>query len=131
MCKVSVPVPAHLKIIVDTLGEDDAVAFLLAFGGGRLRIGASPQSNNPVRKELGDEIAHKLAAVSDRLSSEIPLGKQWVAKVLKSKGLSNAEIARRLHQTEGTVRRHLKNVHDPNGLKDLDDPGRPGQLNLF
>lgn len=115
----NVPVPAHLRIYVETLGEEDAVAFLLAFGGGRLNIGAQVQTNNPIAEELGPEIARKLAAVSDRLPADIPLGKAWIARVLKSRGLSNAKIARKLHQTEATVRRHLNEVHDPNDLKQL------------
>ncbi len=114
-----VTVPAHLRVFVETLGEEDAVRFLLTFGGGRLNIGASVQANNPIADELGSDIARKLAAVSDRLPSDIPLGKAWIARVLKSKGLSNAKIARKLHQTEATVRRHLNEVHDPNSLKQL------------
>lgn len=118
--RLSVAVPAHLAIFVDTLGEEDAVAFLLAFGGGRLNIGAQLQVNNPIVQELGLEVAQKLAAVSDRLPADIPLGKKWIAQVLRSKGLSIAKIARKLHQTEATVRRHLSHVHDPNNLKQLD-----------
>lgn len=122
-----VSIPAHLRVFVEALGEDGAVDFLLAFGGSELLLGSRPMANNPVRQALGDEAARALAAVSHRLPREIPLGKRWLVQVLTARGLSQGEIARRLHIGVRSVRRHQKGEHDPNRLASR----LPNQLSLF
>ncbi len=77
-------------------------------------IGASVQANNPIADEHPGRRLHASLRRCRiwKLPSDIPLGKAWIARVLKSKGLSNAKIARKLHQTEATVRRHLNEVRE-------------------
>ncbi|WP_439523196.1 helix-turn-helix domain-containing protein [Marivita sp.] len=117
-----VTVPAHVRPYVDALGVDDAVTFLLRFGGGDLHIGQRPNVRNPVAKVMGLEKAEALAAVSHRLPRRVPTSKPWLCQVLRSKGFTVTEIARKMHLTETTVRRHLKGPdgHDPNQLSFLD-----------
>lgn len=115
-----VPVPAHLAVFVEALGEDGAIDFLLTFGGGELSIGADPRPTNPIARHMGVDAARALAAVSHRIPREIPLGRRWLVKVLTSRGLSQSEIARKLRMAVRTVRRHQNDEHDPNQLSLFD-----------
>lgn len=117
-----VPVPAHIRPYVDALGVDGAVTFLLRFGGGELHIGQRPNARNPVAKVMGLENAEALARVSQVLPRRVPTAKPWLCQVLRARGFTVTEIARKMHLTETTVRRHLKGPdgHDPNQLSFLD-----------
>jgi hypothetical protein len=117
--------PAQIAPIVDALGVDDAVAFLLAFGGAELYIARSPGSRSRVVELLGRDKAEALAWAAENAPSwprRVPLAKQWLAHVLRAKGLPNAEIARRLRVSEETVRRHLST---PPSAAPQDDPRQP------
>lgn len=101
-------VPAHLQPYVDALGEADAIRFLLAFGGAELYVPRDPKGQSRVARELGIDLARKLSDVADRLPRRVPTAKPWIARHLRStEGLSVAEIARRLHTTDVTVRKYL------------------------
>lgn len=105
--------PAQVAPYVDALGVDDAVAFLLKFGGSEIYIAENPQSRSRVVKLLGRQKAAALARVSERLPARVPLANRWVAKVLFAKGLPKAEIARRLRTTDKTVREWLRDAPTP------------------
>lgn len=112
--------PAHIDAYVEALGPEVAVGFFLEFGGAELYLAASPKRSALV-DTIGKENAQKLAAVAHRLPARVPVPKKWLAHVLKSKGLSNAAIARKLHVTDVTVRSYLKGAgfssgHDPRQL---------------
>lgn len=102
--------PAHIEPFVTALGEDDAVRFFLAFGGADLYIARDPKGRGRVEQELGLDVAQRLARLCDQhhLHRRIPIPKPWLAAVLKSRGLSHAEIARRLHASDESVRRWLQ-----------------------
>ena len=112
-------VPAHLQPYVDALGEADAIRFLLAFGGAELYVPRDPKGQSRVARELGLDVARKLSEAQDRLPRRVPTAKPWIARFLRSReGLSVAEIARRLHTSDVTVRKYLNGddpapVHDP------------------
>ena len=118
------PVPAHLEALVEALGPDRAVVFLLAFGGGELYVGARPAETSKLVQTMGKEDAAKVARIRDKLPRNIPLGKPWVANVLRMKGLSVAEIATTLHVSEPTVRKYLNGKQ---GHRRRPDP-RQGKL---
>ena len=96
--------PAHLAPFVHALGVDLAIRFLLRFGGAEMYIAASPSSRSLLVREFGEEAAAKIAAACARLPRRIPLGKEWIAEVWAYEGLATAEIARRLHVTDVTIR---------------------------
>ena len=100
--------PAHIALYVDVLGVDGTVDFLLEFGGAELYLTATPKSRNRLAQFVGTEKAIELAKVSERLPKRIPTAKPWIAAVLKSKGLPTAEIARKLHSSDVSVRSWLK-----------------------
>ena len=99
--------PAQLEAIVEALGIDDAVAFILAFGGTELYIARAPTGENPIAKQFGLQKAQALSKVAGRIPPRIPLQKPFLAKYFCAKGLTNSEIARKLHVADHTVRRYL------------------------
>lgn len=104
----TVPPPANLEPYVRVLGEDGAIAFLSEFGGAELYFGKRPQERGRIAALLGQEKAAELARAAERLPKRIPLGKRWIAQVYKARGLSTAEIARRLKASDVAVRGWLK-----------------------
>lgn len=115
--------PAHIEAYVEILGPEGAFEFLMQFGGAELYLASSPKRSRLV-ETIGAQKAADLAAEAHRLPARVPVAKRWLAQVLKSKGLSNAEIARKLHVTDVTVRSYLKGC-DTNGNFD------PRQLPLL
>ncbi|TDE40945.1 helix-turn-helix domain-containing protein [Antarcticimicrobium sediminis] len=99
--------PAHIAPYVRVLGQDGALAFLLELGGAELYIAKSPKGRSRLVQVVGQDKAEALARVADELPSRIPTAKPWIARVLKAKGLPVAEIARKLHTTDVTVRKYL------------------------
>lgn len=99
--------PAHIQPYVEALGVDSTVEFLMAFGGAELSLRVNPRDGRLVAL-LGREKAMELAAIAGHLPRRIPLAKPWLAQQLHEKGLSVAEIARKLHVSDVSVRSYLK-----------------------
>ena len=102
--------PAQLEPFVRVLGVEIAVKFFMTFGGAELVYSANPRTSR-LAEVVGLDAARRLAeedAVRG-LPRRVPLGKPWISQVLKSKGLPVAEIARRMHTSDVSVRRWLKN----------------------
>ncbi|RUS64893.1 helix-turn-helix domain-containing protein [Pseudorhodobacter sp. E13] len=100
--------PAHLEPYVRVLGVDLAIEFLLAFGGAELYLSANPTARSRLVQLVGMDRARALAEALDCLPRRIPTGKPWIASVWRTQGTSVSEIARKLHVTDVTVRRFLK-----------------------
>ncbi|GIT85427.1 helix-turn-helix domain-containing protein [Roseobacter sp. OBYS 0001] len=120
---MSITPPANVKPYVDILGEDLAVEFLLNFGGAELYMPTNPGGGSRVAKFVGLEKARALAEASTSLKARVPTPRRWIAQALRSKGLPVAEIARRLHVSDVTVRKYIADVRS--------DPGDPRQLPLL
>lgn len=104
------PPPAQIEAIVRALGPEDAVTYLMEFGGAELYVARTPGTRSRVVALLGREKAEALAHAAENSPSwprRVPLAKGWLAQVLRARGLPNAEIARKLRMSEDTVRRHL------------------------
>jgi hypothetical protein len=113
-----------VQAYVDVLGVDGAVEFLLTFGGAELYVAANPKGRGKVERQFGAEKAAALAAIVDRLPRRVPTAKPWIAQVLRTQGLSVAEIARRLHATDVSVRGWLRKA-------ELGEAPDSRQLRLF
>lgn len=96
--------PAHVEPFVRVLGIDEAIRFLLRFGGAEAYLTRSPKGRSAIAEEFGVELAGKIAEAAEHLPRRMPLAKEWIAEVMSSRGLSDAEIARTLHVTDVTVR---------------------------
>lgn len=116
--------PAHVEPYVRILGYEGAVAFILEFGGSEvyLPLTRAAAARSPVALHLHVDAVIALATAS--LPRRVPTAKPWLARVFRSEELGVPEIARRLHVTDVTVRKWLK---------DLPRPHRDGdrQLRLF
>lgn len=113
--------PAQVAPYVDVLGHETALDFLLEFGGAELYLARQPQRRSRLARLVGAERARALAAISDRLPPRVPLAKAWCARMLRAKGLPVAEIARRLHASDVSVRGWLRAAADD----------EPRQMRLF
>jgi hypothetical protein len=104
------PPPAHLEPYVTALGVETAIELFLTFGGTYLYIPRDPKGRSELVKVLGMEKAQALADLADRvhLPRRMPIGKKWIAQVLKSQGLPEAKIATRLHVSNVTVTNMLR-----------------------
>lgn len=116
--------PAHIAKYVEVLGEEEAVRFLLRFGGSELYRPQSPKYRSALVKEFGQDVAKRLGQETGHLSPRVPLAKNWLARVLHTKGLPVAEIARTLHVTDVTVRGYLNTAR-------VRPPPDPRQDTLF
>jgi hypothetical protein len=108
---------AQVAPYVEVLGIDGTVDFLLEFGGAEIYLTTSPKSRSRVVASIGRKKTIALADISDRLPRRVPLAKPWISAVLKSKGLSNNQIARKLHATDVSVRDWLKRFDQPEPRK--------------
>ncbi len=111
--------PAQIEPYVEILGVDLTVDFLLSFGGAELYIGKNPGDKSRLVQLVGLERAKALGAITERLQRRIPLQKPWTARYLSWKGLSVAEIARRLHTSDVSIRDWLRS--NPSGNRVSDD----------
>ena len=105
------PPPAHVEPFVDAIGIDATITFLMHFGGAELYFAATPTGRSRLVDVLGEEAGAALARAAQeagpRWQRRVPLAKPWIAQVLHAQGLSKAEIARRLHTSDVTVRKYL------------------------
>lgn len=107
--------PAHVAPFVDALGAELAVRFLLHFGGAELYIPRDPKGGSELAQVLGMSAAVAISDLADRtcLPRRIPTARPWIARYLKTvAGLSTAEIARRLHASDVSVRRWIAGLQD-------------------
>lgn len=103
--------PPSLERYVRVLGPQLAMELFLNFGGSEVFF-----SNSPKAGRKGSELANCLGLDAARLLGDefgtdkvrIPLGKDWLARVLHGQGMSANAIARRISCTDVTVRRFLK-----------------------
>lgn len=119
------PIPAQLEPFVRVLGPDDAVTFLMTFGGAEMYFAKAPKGRSRLAQVLGFEKAEALAAEAESNPSmprRIPLGKAWIAQLHHQRGLPVAEIARRLHTTDVTVRKYLANRGESTPVEDPRQP---------
>lgn len=111
--------PAHVQAYVDVLGLDDAIRFLLTFGGSELYLTATPGGRSRLAQMFGLEKTAALARAAEHLKHRVPTAKPWIAQVWAARGQTTAEIARALHVTDVTVRAWLKR-----GVQVGVEPGR-------
>jgi len=117
--------PAHVEPYVRILGVDDAITFLLHFGGGELYLPRQTVEGSAVAALLGLEAARALGAAADRLPRRVPTAKPWIAAVWSARGMTPVQIARSLHVSDVAVRGWLRK--DPASGRTLP----PRQLRLF
>ena len=120
--------PAHLQPYVEVLGVEGAIELFLALGGSEVYLaGIAPTGQSLIADQIGAERQMALAARIRYPKTRIPIPKQWIAQCMRATGLSTAEISRRLHTTDSTVRRWLARASAGADPARLD----PRQLSFF
>ena len=116
--------PAQVQPFVSVLGVPGAMTFLLTFGGAELYLARTPTPRSRVAQLVGEDRARALAELAETrgLPARIPTAKPWIARCLFSEGLANAEIARKLHVSDVTVRKWLAGQDDPDVREDPRQP---------
>ena len=100
--------PANVAPYVEVLGADLAVIFFLSFGGAVLYLADDPKGRSKLEALVGNDLARAMAEQAHRMQRRVPLAKPWTAPMLAWQGHATAEIARRLHVTDVTVRGYLR-----------------------
>ena len=123
------PTPAHLQPYVEVLGVEGAIELFLALGGSEVYLaGIAPTGESLIAERIGADRQMALAARIRYPKTRVPIPKRWIAHCMRATGLSTAEIGRRLHTTDSTIRRWLaKAPASSDGRKRPD----PRQLTLF
>lgn len=101
------PPTAQIAPFVQVLGVEDAIRFLLAYGGAELCISKNPRDTNELVQMFGREAVEALANLTT-LPRRIPLAKPWLAAWFHAQGLSVAQIARKLRVSDISVRTYLR-----------------------
>lgn len=118
------PPPAHVEPYVRVLGVETTVEVFLHFGGSELYLASNPKGGSELAQKIGRDKAAALAQSVGHLKVRVPTAKPWLARCLYARGLPKAQIARKLHTTDVTVRKWL----DGETGGRFDDPR---QLGLF
>jgi len=100
--------PDSIARLLPVLGEETTVELLLEFGGTEVVLPTSASSRNELTRLVGPEKAMALAEAHEELKLRLPMPKRWLARALRNRGLSHADIARKLKCADITVRRYLK-----------------------
>ncbi len=97
--------PPEIAHFVELIGEAATLMLLEQHGGTRITFPAGADTN--IGRLLGAAAA---ASLFDHFGHErvaIPLAKRWRARVYRTRGMSYAQIARKLGCNEATVWKHL------------------------
>jgi len=119
--------PAHVEPYVNILGEDVAVEFLLNFGGAELYFKWNTEAKTELVDLIGVDAVKRLAAAQSRLPRRVPKADSYIARVLITRGLTIAQVARKVRVTDNTVRSYL----DPDRVKRPAPDYKSDQPGLF
>lgn len=112
--------PANLRPYVKALGVKGAMALFLSVGGSEIYLPKERSRRSLAARTIGPENADKLASEMGYGYYKVPLAREWVAKVMRAQGESNAEIARTIRVDIATVRRWLPAQELPKPALQLD-----------
>lgn len=124
--------PAHVDVFVSVLGIENAIEFLLEFGGADLYISQGNRNGSRLVKAIGPQKTYELWLQRDRIPRRIPVARVWIAQTWISRGMSVAEVARRLRVSDVTIRKYKRAMPAlPDERKGRASLQRPSQLDLF
>lgn len=94
----------NIQQFVDAIGEENACRLFLELGGTVVKLPKKTGHTSLLAKAIGQEKSDRLAKELGAGHLRIPVARQWCARYLHGKGLSLAEIARRVRVKDDTVR---------------------------
>jgi len=101
--------PPIAETLTALIGDRAYLALVEHYGGTRLYVPKTATLSD-LPGHIGDDPAGKLASAYGGEYLKVPLDRELRARHYKGRGLSNAEIARRLGITESGVERLFKRV---------------------
>ena len=101
------PPPAVLRL-VELLGETLALQLVELHGGRRVFVPRRASATQKLAVELSPEAEAALVEEYGGGNIEVPLCKDWRARIYRARGLTHAAIAERLGCTEWAVRSYLR-----------------------
>lgn len=101
-------ITAQVEPYVDALGLEQAVEFILAFGGSYTYVSENPQDRSEAVRLLGREAVIRLAKRMGPGPHRIHNAKPWLAAYFRyKKGWTVNATARKLHVSDVSIRRWL------------------------
>ncbi len=100
--------PAQIAPLVEVLGPELTVRFLLRFGGVELAIPSVPKGRSRLEALVGTDKVKALAKVAHLLPARVPLCNAWASAALFSQGMPVSEIARQVRISDVTVRNYVR-----------------------
>lgn len=100
------PPPAQMAPFVQVLGIEDAIRFILAYGGAELVFANNPRDDNELVRMFGRDRAEALAGLI--VPRRVSLLKPWLSRYFHAQGYSVARIARTLRVSDTAVRGYLR-----------------------
>lgn len=89
-------VPADIEFIAEIIGVVSTVSLLLAFGGAHLYVAKkSLLPDGEIAEIIGVEHAQALGRKLGGRTLRLPIGNEFIARVLRAHGVSINEIARK------------------------------------
>lgn len=112
------PTPDNIHWLIEALGPDDTLRLIEARGGTLLWVPKGvDNSSEKLKADLEAEFDTKMVKALIRAFGggriAIPLCEKWRTALYASRGLKQAEIARKLGCTVDTVSRRLKRIDTP------------------
>jgi hypothetical protein len=104
------PPPHEIRWLTDVIGVEAALTLFEKSGGVLLYVPAAPKEDSPLAKLIGFEAAKALGRIKGGENIKPPLAKLWRTRVYHARGMSQADIARRLGIDASTVSRHLRPI---------------------
>ncbi|MTW19111.1 hypothetical protein GJ689_23205 [Rhodoplanes serenus] len=111
--------PPEVMRLAEVIGEPAALALIEAFPGLRIYVPRSPTER--IMAAIGAEAAAQLARAYGGEYLKVPAAKQWRVTIYRTRGLSYADIARRVGSTEDGVWRILSRAAMTSPQLDLFD----------
>ncbi len=107
------PPPESLSLLIEVLGLDDTLRLIEARGGTKLWVAlgvnnSSEKLRADLEAEFGEAMAKALIRGFGGGYISVPLCKDWRTALYASRGLTHAEIARKVGLHADTVWRRLK-----------------------
>lgn len=100
---------AHIMPYIEALDVDEAVQFLLNFGGATVYFGKKVQARGKLFRFLGEDAANTLLRKFEGYDyMRIPTAHKFIARFMRANGTSVGDIARIMHRTDVTVRTLLQ-----------------------
>ena len=102
--------PGSLPEIADHIGRDAACAIALAYGGMSWRVPSrlDSRAGHDLAACVGGDAARILITAFGGHVLDIPLARRQVVSWLARRNLTAAQIAERLHITERSARRYIR-----------------------